>query len=86
VWLLFSGYNNKEKQRVYRQSFPISHEIDNVDNQCCENDKEHSELVGHHLLDCLLDAMYDLIYLCLINECVSRTFFCHVTLWVHMGP
>jgi hypothetical protein len=26
---------------------------------CCENDKEHSELVGHHLLDCLLDAMYD---------------------------
>jgi hypothetical protein len=27
--------------------------------QCCENDKEHSELVGHHLLGCLLDAMYD---------------------------
>jgi hypothetical protein len=26
---------------------------------CCENDKEHSELVGHHLLGCLLDAMYD---------------------------
>jgi hypothetical protein len=24
---------------------------------CCENDKEHSELVGHHLLDRLLDAM-----------------------------
>jgi hypothetical protein len=26
---------------------------------CCENDKEHSELVGHHLLGCLLDAVYD---------------------------
>jgi hypothetical protein len=25
--------------------------------------KEHSELVGHHLLDCLLDAMYDLFIL-----------------------
>jgi hypothetical protein len=24
---------------------------------CCENHKEHSELVGHRLLDCLLDAM-----------------------------
>jgi hypothetical protein len=27
-----------------------------------------------------------LIYLHPINECVSRTFFCHVTLWVHVGP
>jgi hypothetical protein len=26
---------------------------------CCENDKERSKLVGHHLLDCLLDAMYN---------------------------
>jgi len=26
---------------------------------CCELTKEHSELVGHYLLDCLLDAMYD---------------------------
>jgi hypothetical protein len=26
---------------------------------CCENDKEHSELVGHHLLGCLLDAIYN---------------------------
>jgi hypothetical protein len=24
---------------------------------CCENEKEHSELVGHHLLDRLLDAI-----------------------------
>jgi hypothetical protein len=29
------------------------------DMNCCENDKEHSELVGHHLLGCLLDAMYN---------------------------
>jgi hypothetical protein len=28
-------------------------------HNCCENDKEHSELVGHHLLGCLLDAMYN---------------------------
>jgi hypothetical protein len=26
---------------------------------CCEMTKGHSELVRHHLLDCLLDAMYD---------------------------
>jgi hypothetical protein len=26
---------------------------------CCENDKEHSELVGHHLLGCLLNAIYN---------------------------
>ena len=26
---------------------------------CCELTKEHSELVGHHLLDRLLNAMYD---------------------------
>jgi hypothetical protein len=31
--LLFVGYNNKEKQRVYRQSFPTSHEIDHADKQ-----------------------------------------------------
>jgi hypothetical protein len=30
---LFVGYNNKEKQRVYIQSFPTSHEIDYADNQ-----------------------------------------------------
>jgi hypothetical protein len=29
------------------------------DVNCCENDKEHFELVGHHLLGCLLDAMYN---------------------------
>jgi hypothetical protein len=29
------------------------------DTCCCENDKEHSELVGHHLLGCLLDAIYN---------------------------
>jgi hypothetical protein len=33
VWLLFVGHNNREKQRVCRQSFPISHEIDHADNQ-----------------------------------------------------
>jgi hypothetical protein len=26
---------------------------------CCEMTKGHSDLVGHHLLYCLLDAMYD---------------------------
>jgi len=26
---------------------------------CCEMTKEYSDLVGHHLLDCLLDAMDD---------------------------
>jgi hypothetical protein len=26
---------------------------------CYENDKGRSKLVGHHLLGCLLDAMYD---------------------------
>jgi hypothetical protein len=33
--------------------------IDQNGSECCENDKEHSVLVGHHLLDCLLDIMYD---------------------------
>jgi hypothetical protein len=28
-------------------------------SKCCENDKGHSLLVGHHLLYCLLDAVYD---------------------------
>jgi hypothetical protein len=33
VLLFFVGHNNKEKQRVYRQSFPTSHGIDHADNQ-----------------------------------------------------
>jgi hypothetical protein len=38
-----------------------SDELERIFSQasCCENDKEHSELVGHHLLGCLLDAMYN---------------------------
>jgi hypothetical protein len=61
-------------------------EPDGVSN-CCEIDKEHSVLVGHHLLDCLLDAMYDpYIYLlscqwvCLESSNVTWS---SGSMWVH---
>jgi hypothetical protein len=45
--------------------------INKEQSHCCENDKEHSELVGHHLLDCLFDAMYDPFYITTLSMSVS---------------
>jgi len=45
-------------QCVVVYTFPAIQVLPNL-CKCCVLTKEHSDVIGHHLLDCLLDAMYD---------------------------
>lgn len=42
------------------------------------------DLVGHNLLDCLLDAICDHLRPVSINECVSRIFYISIMLRSHV--